>query len=96
MKKDITVINLITTLKDRIDFSLLEIIDYWEADLCAIGIRKNNKIVYISTFNYINDSAIRYDFDLELIDGEQINIIKQGRNVSQSLLVTEMELFFDL
>lgn len=96
MKKDITIINLIGKLKDIIDFSLLEIVDYWEADLCAIGIKKENKMIYISTYNYASNSPITYDFDLELTGSDEINVIKQGRNVSQSLLIDEIKLFFNI
>lgn len=96
MEKDITIINLIAKLKDKIDFSLLEIVDYWEADLCAIGIKKENKMIYISTYNYVSDSPITYDFDLELTGTEEINVIRQGRNVSQSFLIDEIKLFFEV
>ena len=68
MEKDKTIIKLLQRLKLTIDFTSLEIVDYWEIDLCAIGIRKGNKLVYISTFNYVEDDEVRYDFDLEIID----------------------------
>lgn len=96
MEKDITIINLIAKLKDKIDFSLLEIVDYWETDLCAIGIKKENKIVYISTYNYATNSPITYDFDLELTSSGEINLIKQGRNVSYPLLIDEIKLFLEV
>jgi hypothetical protein len=96
MGKDITVIKLIERLKLIIDFTLLEIVDYWEADLCAIGLRKGNRLVYISTFNHVENNELNYDVDLEIVDDnhkEKFNVIKEGRNVSEKALVDEVKLF---
>lgn len=40
MKRDITILKLIERLKLVINFTLLEVVDYWDADLCAIGLMK--------------------------------------------------------
>ncbi len=68
MEKDITILKLIERLKLTINFNLVEVVDYWEADLCAIGLIKGNKLIYISTFNYLGKQELMYDFDLEIID----------------------------
>lgn len=99
MEKDITILKLIERLKLIINFSLLKVVDYWEADLCAIGLMKGNKLVYISTFNYIENEELMYDFDLEIIeenDKEKISVLKVGRNVSENDLVDEIKLFLDV
>lgn len=99
MEKDITVLKFIEKLKLIINFTLLEVVDYWEADLCAIGLIKGNKLVYISTFNYIENEELMYDFDFEIIDEndkEKISIIKAGRNVSEDELVNEIKVFLEV
>lgn len=99
MEKDKTIIQLIGRLKLVISFTLLEIVDYWEMDLCAIGLKKENRLVYISTFNYIQNKKIMYDFDLEIIEdnnSEKFNVVKIVRNVSENELVKEIKLFLDL
>lgn len=99
MEKDITILKLIERLKLIINFSLLKVVDYWEADLCAIGLMKGNKVVYISTFNYTENEDLTYDFDLEIIDEndkEKISVLKVGRNVSENDLVDEIKLFLDV
>lgn len=96
MEKDITILKLIERLKLTINFNLVEVVDYWEADLCAIGLIKENKLIYISTFNYLENQELMYDVDLEVIDEnnkERINVVRVGRNVSEMELVNEVKLF---
>lgn len=98
MEKDITILNFIERLRFRINFSAIKIVDFWEADLCAIGIMKENKLIYISTFNYGSDKKLRYDFDLEIVDeddNEKINVVKEGRNVGEEELVHEIKIFLN-
>jgi hypothetical protein len=59
MEKDKTIIELIERLKFKVNFALLEIVDNWEVDLCAIGLKKGNKLVYISTFNYVKNNEMK-------------------------------------
>ncbi len=99
MEKDKTILELIERLKLIINFTLLEIVDYWEADLCAIALKRGNKLVYISTFNYIEKKVLNYDFDLEIIDVnhiEKLNVVRKGRNISEDQLVDEIKLFLEL
>lgn len=98
MEKDITILKLIEKLKLVINFTLIEVVDYWEADLCAVGLKNGNKLVYISTYNYTENEDVRYDFELEIIDQtnkEKINVIGFGRNISEAELVNEIKLFFE-
>ena len=99
MEKDITIQKLIERLKLIINFDLIEVVDYWEADLCAIGLIRENKVVYISTFNYSENEDLMYDFDLEIIDEDdkrKFKIVRVGRNVSEAELVSEIKLFLDV
>ena len=99
MEKDITILKIIEILKLKINFSIVEIIDYWEADLCAIGLRKGNRLVYISTFNYLENQELNYDFDFEIVDlnnNSRLNIIKVGRNVKEAELIYEIKCFLNV
>ena len=42
MVKDNIIMSFITRLKSIIDFNLVEIVDYWDGDLLAIGIKRGN------------------------------------------------------
>ena len=96
MEKDISIINFITRLKTSINFNRVEIVDYWEADLCAIGLRDGDKLIYISTYNYLYDKEVKFDFDKELLNNDhldEIKIVETGRNVSEEDLIHEIKLF---
>jgi hypothetical protein len=99
MEKDREILKLVERMKLNIDFSLLDIVDYWEADLCAIGLVKDKKVVYISIYNYIEKEELMYDYDLERIDEndkEKYDVVRVGRNVSETELVREIKLFLEV
>lgn len=99
MKKDKTIIDLIARLKTKINFNLVELVDYWEADLCAIGIKKENKLIYISTFSQAENNQKGIDFDLEItedISSKRLNVIKEMRNASELELIKESKQFLDI
>lgn len=95
MEKDMTIIELLERLKSTIDLSLLEFVDYWDADLCAIGLKRGDRLVYISTYPHFNKNETKYDFDLEIDNEnvEKIEVVKVKRSVSEAELVDEMKLF---
>ena len=91
-----SILDLIERLKLIIDFNGVKLIDYWEAELCAIGLNNGNNMVYISTWAYIEEETLMYDFDLEILEEKQrdtINVVKKGRNVSEAELVDEIRVF---
>ena len=94
--KDITIENFLKNLKNTLDTSQVEVIDLWEADTCAIGIKKKNKLIYISTYNYFENKHIRYDFDFEIINKNKLEVIKERRGVTEKELLDEINIFLDL
>lgn len=90
MEKDTTILELLDRLKSVLDFDLVEIVDYWDADLCAVGLKTGNRLIYINTFN----SNETYDYDLELLDPhnkESYNVISEGRGVSETVLTSVLK-----
>ena len=94
--KDVTIVNFINILRKTFDISQVEVIDLWEADTCAIGIKKEDKLVYISTYNYCQNNIISYDFDFEIINENKLEVIKKRRNITEKELLNEIKFFFDL
>jgi len=89
MEKDTTLLELLERLKSILDFNLLEISDNWDSDLCAIGLQRGNRLVYINTYNFNGTDG--YDYDLELLDPhdtESYNVITEGRGVSEAVLTS--------
>ena len=94
--KDITIENFLKNLKNTLDTSQVEVIDLWEADTCAIGIKKKNKLICISTYNYFENEPIRYDFDFEIINENKLEVIKERKGVTEKELLDEINIFLDL
>jgi hypothetical protein len=96
MDKHVTINALLNRNINLFKKNKIEIIDFWEGDLCAIGLKKENKLVYICTHKYVNEVVCRYDYDLEITDlnePDKLNVIFQGIGVSESELITEIFTF---
>ncbi|MEM6684379.1 MAG: hypothetical protein AAF617_01185 [Bacteroidota bacterium] len=99
MKKDTTITDFLHQIEPLMHTHNLQIVDHWKADLCAIGIQKESKLIYISTYNYLTESVVQYDFDLELIDDSDTTnstIVKEGRKVAAQELIQELKTFFNI
>ena len=94
--KDITIENFLKNLKNTLNTSQVEVIDLWEADTCAIGIKKKNKLIYISTYNYFENEPIRYDFEIINKNENKLEVIKERRGVTEKELLYEINIFLDL
>lgn len=75
-----------------------EFIDFWEADLCAIGLKKQQKVIYISTWAYRFNSQedMKYYVEFELIDNtslETLEVVKQLDGISLEYLIQEIKDF---
>jgi hypothetical protein len=96
INKDQSINNLLNKLRSIPILCELEIVDNWEADLCAIGLKRNDKMVYVSTFNYVDQIPILYDYDLELLNSKQgfvYNVIKESRGITEKGLLEEINSF---
>ncbi len=99
MKKHKTIVQLIRKVESIFDMSLIEFSDSWDGDLCALGLKRGLKTVYINTYNYIDESTPAYDYDLELnetADETKYQVIKCGRCVSEDELIDELKSFLEL
>lgn len=97
--KDDIIVSFITRLKSIIDFNLVEIVDYWDGDFLAIGIKRGSKLVYLAANESINSRLITYDFDFEIINENQIDyieVIKEVRNVSECEAIDEIRKFLNI
>ncbi len=95
MQKDKTIISFLERVKEVFEH---EIVDYWDADICAIGLKKNDQLAYISTYDHVELDPIKYDCDLELIDESNkngINVVKQMRGIKEDELISEIRSFFN-
>lgn len=51
-----------------------KLIDFWEADMLAIGLKRKQKVIYISTWNFRDRGLenMRYYVEFELVDEETL------------------------
>ncbi|RAI99843.1 hypothetical protein LX64_04396 [Chitinophaga skermanii] len=99
LEKHITILNFIETLKLSVNFDQVQIVDYWDADLCAIGFVRENRMVYITNYLYLDNIILHYDYDLEILDPIQIDklhVIKEGRKVTEEELINVIKLFLNV
>ena len=69
MEKDKTIVAFLERVQQVPGFEWVEVVDYWKADLCAIGLSKGDRLVYICTYPYFDQEATLYDYDLEVVIG---------------------------
>jgi hypothetical protein len=68
LTKDASIVDLLTRLEHVLGAGSFVVADYWDADLCAIGIASaadSNAVVYLSTYGPAPD---RFHFECELVN----------------------------
>lgn len=86
MNKDKSIIQLIAHLENRFGLGKFVINDYWDADLCAIGLSDPQKkfLIYIST---CGKKKGQYYISIEDIDDPTISNIK-----SENMEIKDLEI----
>jgi hypothetical protein len=95
MEKDKTITDFVDRLHVAADTTLVQFVDYWDGDLCAIGIRRGDRLVYICTFNREND----YYYELEILDDNEIDkmtVLQEGDGVSEKVLISIIKEFLSI
>jgi len=77
-----------------------ELIDFWDADSFAVGLKKDQKLVYISSWDYRNKKLeeMQYYAEFELIDDhtfESLGSIKELKDLDPEKLIKEMKDFLN-
>lgn len=99
MIKDFSITSILEELRKRTQFHLVEIVDNWDGDLCAIGLKKDNKLVYISTYNYTDEREMLLDYDFELIQEPieiPLNVLKEVRGSDFQSFLKDLQSFLDI
>ena len=87
-----TVMQLLTQLEERFGKKSFHIEDYWDGDLCAIGLADTSGryLLYINTFDKPNDT-----FYAELEDKAQKDSIGKATMVFESMTNHKLEEVFE-
>ena len=98
MIKHKIIIQLIQKLKLELNFSQVEIRDYWDACLLSIGLVRGNKMVYIAA-KILKNRTILYDYDFEILDEEHLDnlhVIKEVRDITEEELIKAIKEYLDV
>lgn len=88
--KDLIINDLLINLAQE-DISGYNIVDYWDADITAIGLQKGNILIYISAFDY--NKTNHYSIIIE--DLETGKILKPEEKTLYNDLINSIQNFFN-
>lgn len=98
--KNKTIVGIYKHICEVFGRDFFELTDIWESDCYALGLKKQGKLIYISTWDHRHRSLsdMCYYVEFELIDdttNESKAISKQINNLSKELLIIEMNIFLN-
>ncbi len=71
------------------DFSGYEIVDYWDVDTTAIGLKKENILIYVSTFSF----SATNNYIIIIEDFRTGKILKSEAEKTYTELINELSYF---
>lgn len=83
-------------LRCALDFSNVEEVNHWDADLYATGFTKDNRLIYISTFSYRDAPIVKYYYEVEQIgdSGMSVSKLSSAEDVAFETLVEVIRINF--
>jgi hypothetical protein len=99
--KDKSIQYILNIITETFGANYFVLVDFWEGDNYAIGLRKNEKLIYISTWNFKDsiENSPQFYAEFELINQitfKTIKIEKRLNNLSKEELVEEIQRFIDI
>ncbi len=97
--KEESILTIYNAIIHELGIDYFEKIDYWDGDNCAIGFKREEKIIYISTWNFRNLDAtlMRYYAEFEIIDVISLETLETKKILNAATkdeLVAEVVLFY--
>ena len=99
MEKHKTLVAILEKIRSKSDFDKVEFVDNWDSDLCAIGFKCGNRLVYLSSYNLAEGTTEGYDYDFELLNEKEsgnLNVLKEAKNVSEEELIADIKAFLEI
>lgn len=95
IEKDESITAFINRLELAADLAQVQFVDYWDGDLCAIGIRRENRLVYVSTYNGKDNLY----YELELLDETDVTnytVLQRGDGVTEYVLISIIKEYLNI
>lgn len=102
--KDKSIIYIYQEIVKKVGESYFEIVDYWDGDKLALGLQKNDKLIYISTWAnkkgklHEKNEDLKYYLSLEVLDmnkPNELGICENFENISENELSRLILVFVD-
>jgi hypothetical protein len=93
--KDKTITKFVQIIKNTFGENAFEETDYWDEDLLAIGLKRLNKLIYISTAGCKKNQCY-YELELLVDDPEIIYISKGSDDGNKQKLLEVISDFFEI
>lgn len=90
MQNKTTELNNFLRKLSREDLSGYELVDYWDADTTAIGLKKGKILIYISVYNYSETEL--YDFIIEEFETGKV-FKSEEKNHTKNLFMISIYFF---
>ena len=92
---DARIIQIVKYIQVNFSQDFFKIVDYWDGDLCAIGLQHEDKLIYISTYLMRSDEngAITYYSEFELID---LATLETKAQVNTFTMITKEKLLIEI
>lgn len=98
LNKDKSIVTIINLITDKFGSDYFEPLDFWDADAFAIGFKKGNKLVYVSSWDFRLEEEVnmKYYVEFEILnenttDTKEVYRIFKG--VGSNDLITQIENF---
>lgn len=107
--KDASIVFIVSEIFKIFDVEIFEydqinnkykFVDFWEADCYAIGLKSNQKLIYISTWEnkHKNFNEMMFFVEFEIVDAvslKTVSLFKQFNSINKLDLIHEMKLFLE-
>lgn len=98
MDKARPIVALLHSLDTNLGKDYFEDVDYWEADWCAIGLKREDKLIYISIdHKEVHAHPPLYYIEFEIVDkttGDNIKTVKSLKDIPLENVLNEVQAFF--
>jgi hypothetical protein len=99
MDKHKTLVDILKKIESKSDFHKVKFVDNWDGDLCAIGFKCGNRLVYLSSYIMADGKTEGYDYDFELLnekEPDKLNVLKEARAISEDELIADIKAFLEI
>jgi len=99
--KDETILEIYQFIVENFGQNIFTLPNFWDGDNCAIGLLRDCRLIYISTWDFRNEknSNMRYYTEFEIVDAVTFETIRAYgifENITRDDLIAKIKAFLEL